>query len=516
MASTQVALVTTQEGQLQGLMEEGVYTFKGIPYAKPPVKNLRWRPPERVEPWTGVRQAVSFGKSSHQSREKCIEAGGGDPGPLSEDCLYLNVWTPQLPAAGGKQAGGKQAGLPVLFWIHGGAHVIGAGGLPPYHGVPLAKRGAVVVTINYRLGHLGFFSHPALERESDGGAANFGMLDQIAALQWVQRNIAQFGGDPRNVTIFGQSAGGKSVLSLFCSPLAQNLFHKGIAMSVYELDEVPRQEASMRGVEFATAAGLSGANATAAELRGLSPEKFWQMPPTTSTAPVAISGDTVLPNSIIETFRAGTEARLPLILGSTSDDSSVVVDFGVDPVKIIEMLREKNIPIKTLYPGVPDDHELGRQVCRDIVFTLVPRQIAELHSKRAPTWRYYFEYVAEAMVPERPDGVPHGGEVPFFFETADDCPPTSGMLTEKDKEFSRVVTGYVVEFARTGSPGSEWVSHQTTQDRTMRLGATPKLETNFMKPRLDAYLLAGLIIGGTQSSSRTSTRSKHRAGEERP
>jgi len=211
--------------------------------------------------------------------------------------------------------------------IHGGAFLLGAGGLPPYNGAPVAARDAVVVTFNYRLGHLGSFAHPALDAEVPGGPANFGLLDQIAALQWVQRNIAQFGGDPNNVTIIGQSAGSRSVLALYVSELARGLFHKGVAQSFYGLQEHTRTEALDRGIEFAKALQLP-TGVTAADLRALPAETFWRLPSTTSVAPVLITGDSVLPTAIVDGFLAGKAQKLPLILGSTSDDTSVIDAFA--------------------------------------------------------------------------------------------------------------------------------------------------------------------------------------------
>ena len=189
----------------------------------------------------------------------------------------------------------------------------------------------------------------------------------------MRRNIESFGGDPGNVTIFGQSAGGKSVLALFASPLAQGLFHKGIAQSVYGLPEATREQALERGEAFASANGLSALRGavTAAELRALPAENFYTLGPGTSNAPTPISGDEVLPLSILDTFKARQQAHVPLIIGSNSDDASVVRDFGVDPVEIVEQLRDGNFPFLVYYPGISDDEELGRQVCRDLVFTVL-------------------------------------------------------------------------------------------------------------------------------------------------
>ena len=293
------AIVRTKVGDVEGGVENHVLVFKGIPYAAPPVGDLRWRAPQPAASWQGVRKADAYGNACIQIPGLSL-ANGGDPGTLSEDCLYLNVWTPQADPA---------AKLPVMVWIHGGAYIFGAGALDVYDGAPLASKGAVVVNLNYRVGQLGFFVHPALERENPGGPANFGLLDQIAALKWVQQNIAQFGGDPGNVTIFGQSAGAKSVLALFSSPLARGLFHKGIAMSSYALPDATRAKALEIGIKVAAAVGLDGANATAAELRAVPAGKFGELKGQEfSTAPVPISGDTVLPQSIQDTFAAGKEA----------------------------------------------------------------------------------------------------------------------------------------------------------------------------------------------------------------
>ncbi|WP_394840777.1 carboxylesterase/lipase family protein [Pendulispora brunnea] len=488
-------VVDTEEGQVQGAFEHRVFVFKGIPYAQPPVGNLRWRPPLPITPWKGIFKADAYGKSSLQSREMCISSAGGDPGPQSEDCLYLNVWTPQ-PAPGA--SGAK---LPVMVRIHGGAFLLGAGGLPPYNGASVAGRGAVIVTFNYRLGHLGNFAHPALDAEIPGGPANFALLDQIAALQWVQRNIAQFGGDPNNVTIVGQSAGSRSVLALFVSELAKGLFHKGIAQSFYGLQEHTRAEALERGVAFAKALGLA-AGVKAADLRALPAETFWQLPATTAVAPVLVAGDSVLPMGIVEGFLAGKSHKLPLILGSTSDDTSVIDAFGFAPARLVQLLRDRNIDLNDLYPKITDERELGRRVYLDFVFTRLPRQLADVHSKVAPTWRYYFDYVMERARAEQPNGAPHGGDVPFVFDTGALVPEFAGILTEKDRKFAFAVSEYWLEFARTGNPaasvGPEWRPHENgprgSKDYTLLLRDSIVCEENFRREILDAFIPASRAI----------------------
>lgn len=241
MENPSAPVIETRQGALIGFTEGDTHVWCGIPYAAPPVGQWRWRSPRPPARWDGVRPATAFSASSWQSSESCQELGGGDPGQFSEDCLYLNVWSPVARADP----------LPVMVWLHGGGFTLGAGGLPPYNGRALAKRGAVVVTINYRLGHLGFFAHPALEGEEERVVHNFALLDQIKALEWVRDNIAAFGGDPENITVFGESAGARSVLSLMASPLAGGLFHKAIVQSGYTLPDTPREQAMHKGEAIA-------------------------------------------------------------------------------------------------------------------------------------------------------------------------------------------------------------------------------------------------------------------------
>src|SRR5579871_343107 len=478
-------LVTTVEGPVQGSTDGGVYVFQGIPYAKPPVKNLRWRPPQAVDRWTKPLIATNRGAACFQDADLCTKIGGGnpEPPPLSEDCLYLKVWTPDLTTT---------ADLPVMVWIHGGGFTIGAGALPPYVGTPLAKREAVVVTINYRLGHLGFFAHPALDKEYPSGEVvnNFALLDQIAALEWVQRNIDKFGGDSSNVTIFGQSAGGRSVLSLFASPRARGLFHKGAAQSVYGLPDIPREAALLRGVAVAKYFGKDGAVDVAAELRKVDPNLFWQIdakeaPAAAFGGPVPISGDSVLREPLLQVFEKEEQALLPLIIGNTSDDSSVLSEFGFGPEDVIAILKQNEelySLIKGLYGVTMPEEELGRQVGRDLLFTTMTFIIARDHyNAGVPSWRYYFDYVAENARKDQPNGAQHGGEVSFVMDTIDIAPPPGLTPTEEDKDFAEVVSEYWLEFARHASDSSEiipgailWPKHRPGElfdpNKTMGFG----------------------------------------------
>ncbi|MEO5579149.1 MAG: carboxylesterase family protein, partial [Gemmatimonadaceae bacterium] len=289
-------VIRTRQGDVEGLNVSGLAIFKGIPYAAPPVGDLRWRSPNPPAPWRGVRKAEKFGNACVQNPKTSID-NGGDPGSISEDCLYLNVWSPNA---------NPSARLPVMVWIHGGALIFGSGSVPLYDGSPMARRGAVVVTLNYRLGQLGFFSHPALDKESRNGPVNFGLLDQIAALRWVQQNIAAFGGDAANVTILGESAGAQSVLAMFTSPLAKGLFRKGIAQSPYGIPVATRAQAREAGVRVADTVGLRGASATAAELRAVPADRFRVLGGRgLSVQPVFVVGDAALPKSILDVFQSG-------------------------------------------------------------------------------------------------------------------------------------------------------------------------------------------------------------------
>lgn len=525
MSSKNAPQVVTVEGPVQGTVDGNISVFKGIPYAAPPVGALRWRAPEPVTRWTDTLQTNAYGDSSLQDWDMCIKAGGGDPRPTSEDCLYLNVWTSQLGVGSGL--------LPVMVWIHGGGYVLGAAGLPPYNGKPLAEAGVVVVSVNYRLGHLGFFAHPALDDEYDGEEKivnNFGLLDQIAALQWVQRNIARFGGDESNVTIFGQSAGGRSVLSLFASPLAAGLFHKGIAQSVYGLPDVTREDALNQGEALATYFGLNAGDVTAEELRALDGNLFWEgkdeKAPPKFGGPVPISGDVVFPKPLFEVFEAKEQAKLPLIIGNTSDDSSVLDDFGFSSEDVIAILRkiEQYDTVKAFYPDIADgdEEELGRQVGRDLLFTTMTHLIAEKQrAVVAPSWRYYFDYIAEKKreEPPIPKGARHGDEIPYTMDTVDIAPPTSGYATEEDKAFAQKVSHYWVEFAKVTTDEStsiagvvEWPKHIVINifkpNKTIRfgkdLGNSITLEDNFMWERIALFglflpKLGDLIPKGAES-----------------
>jgi para-nitrobenzyl esterase len=480
--SSSSPVITIGSGRLEGRREKGLQVFRGVPFAAPPLGPLRWREPRTVAAWSGVRKADAYAASCMQKAGIPVSAGGTD-GPLSEDCLYLNVWAPASAAAGR---------LPVMVWIHGGALVFGSGNVALYDGAALAQRGAVVVTINYRMGALGFFSHPAIDEREPSGPVNYGLLDQIAALRWVRENIAAFGGDPGNVTIFGESAGAQSVLALYASPLARGLFHKGIAQSPYGIPSHTRAKAREVSEQVATAVGLAGASATAAQLRAIPAERFFQLGDKGPTlAPAFIIGDQALPQPVLEVFQQGRQARMPLIIGNNSDEATVATAFGLDPAKVVEKLRAAKFLLKKFYPGVTDDAQLGRETVRDLVFTAFARRIAYLHSQSTPTWRYYFSHVQQGLQGRVP-GVGHGGEIPFVMGTGGDCDCLAVPFTAADRRFSRQVGDYWFAFARSGRPDADhapvWPQDGVRQARTLEFGDETMLRKDFMKTRLNAFI----------------------------
>lgn len=491
MHNPSTPVVETRQGALLGFTDDDVHVWCGIPFAAPPVGALRWRSPQPPKAWEGVRDAHAFSASSWQSSEYCKALGGGDPGQFSEDCLYLNVWSPvKRPNA-----------LPVMVWLHGGGFTIGSGGLPPYNGKALARRDVVIVTVNYRLGHLGFFAHPALEGEEPRAVNNFALLDQIAALEWVRDNIASFGGDPDNVTLFGESAGARSTLSLLASPLANGLFHKAIVQSGYTLPDTPREQALKKGEALAAHFGLK--NATAEQLRALPADAFWPLAAPLNTGPAPIAGDCVLPVPMLDLFFAAQQHPVPVMIGSNSDEASVMSVFGIDLADQIQKLRRERRfglgLIKLLYPGIKGDEALGREVCRDMAFTTLGYVVMQAQQRLGvPCWRYWFDYVAEAEHDTYLHGAWHGNDVPYVFDTLGQVEPSRTYVNERDLTFAAQVADYWVEFARHASPSGEalngpvrWPACKKGRDVLMRLGvhknAGFKLEKRFMRARMSLF-----------------------------
>jgi len=301
-------VIETTSGPVRGEVQDGVSIFRGLPYAAPPVGPRRWRPPAPAVSWTEVREASQFGAACPQPPPRPGSIYAAQHRAVSEDCLYLNVW-----------ASTNSRDAPVFVWIHGGSLTTGAGGEPMYDGAKLAAQGLVVVTINYRLGVLGYLAHPELSEESpDGVSGNYGLLDQIAALRWVQDNIAAFGGDPSNVTVAGESAGALSVMYLMASPAARGLFHKAVAQSAYMIS-TPELKADRHGAASAESAGVE----LGRRLEARSLARLRAMDAQTLTVAAAMAGfqpwgavdGHVLPRQLVEVFDRGEQAPVPILTG---------------------------------------------------------------------------------------------------------------------------------------------------------------------------------------------------------
>ena len=438
-----VPTVTIESGSLAGEANGSVWVFRGVPYAAPPVGELRWRAPKSPGRWHGVRQAVTFGAA-------CVQdpALGGNPRPQSEDCLYLNVWTP---------AGAARASLPVMVWIHGGGFVAGAGFQNLYDGTNFARDGVVLVSINYRLNAMGFFSHPALR-----GGGNFGLMDEIAALQWVKKNIAAFGGDPHRVTLFGESAGGDSVLFLLTAT-APDLFQQAIIESGpgYRTPKTQPQEQA-HDVKLAQSAGVP-ATGSAKQLRALAPEKFFG---DFYGAGPFIDGRLVrqFPLAI---FEAGRARRVPLIIGSNSDEGSIAKIYSQAVPDILSAMGDQAARVRAAYGEVGSDEAVfGRQLFGDVVFGASSRRIAALNSSSAPTFLYQFDYLTADLRGKRP-GASHVSEVPYVFDTLANwwAPPT-----DEDRAMATLVHSCWVSFAKFGHPAcgspDAWSPYDPHTDRT--------------------------------------------------
>lgn len=490
--------ITLPCGELLGKSDDSIAVWRGIPYAAPPVGPLRWRAPHPVKPWSGVRLALDNGDACWQDAAACTEMGGGSPGSLSEDCLWLNVFAPVNP----------RQPLPVMVWLHGGGYTIGSAGLPLYDGQALARRGVVVVSVNYRLGHFGFFSHPALRKEQgDRPLANFALLDQIAALRWVSRHIHLFGGDPQRVTLFGESAGGRSVLSLMASPLAAGLFHQAAIQSAYTLDDVSLEKATARSERLvASILGSTLAATVDAEgLRAISAQQIAAVDPALNIDPVPVTGDGVLPKPMLDVLFAGCQHPMPVLIGSNSDEASVMAWFGLDLAAQIKRLRrEQRLGlgiIRLLYPGTQRDAALGRMVCRDMAFTTLGQVVMEAQRQvRQPCWRYYFDYVSDSGRRLFPNGAWHGNEIPYVFDNLTAAPAAMGReFNAQDNLFAAAMADYWVTFARqAGKPESfiagrvPWPACSRNHSYTLhfkhrRNGGVMKIRRNFMRLRLALF-----------------------------
>jgi para-nitrobenzyl esterase len=489
--------ITLDSGSIEGIIAGDVLAFKGVPYAAPPVGDLRWRSPQPMEPWEGVRPATEYGDDCIQLPLPGDAAASGST--QSEDCLVLNVWRPVEIDA--------DEPLPVLVWIHGGGFLNGSSAAAIYDGAAFAEQGLVVVSFNYRLGRLGFFAHPALTAAAEGPLGNYGLLDQVAALEWVQRNIAAFGGDPERVTIMGESAGGISVMHHLTSPNSQGLFHQAAVLSgggrtflmgLRNLSEstatLPSAEES--GLEFAQGFGITGTGTEAlAALRALSGEQvngdlnmeaLLKRPPTYAGGPI-FDGDliTAMPEEIL---RAGEVAQVPILIGTTSADLPVTFPpldnplsyFGMDAGRAIAAYN----PDGTLSP---QDMVIAMAV--DMTMHEPARFVArQMTAMGNPAWLYRFGYVAEALRPEVL-GAEHASEQPYLFNTLN--ARYGEAVTAGDQEMARLFHTYFANFAKDGDPNGDglpiWLQYDPELADLMMftLEATAKMEADPWSERLD-------------------------------
>jgi para-nitrobenzyl esterase len=498
-----------ESGQLQGVVQEGVLAFKGIPFAAPPVGDLRWRPPRAPARWTGVRQADRFG---HECMQKPAAGQASHPlgSSLSEDCLFLNVWRP---------VGASVAKLPVMVWIHGGGWVNGGSSDPIVSGAAFARQGLVFVSINYRLGRLGYFAFPALTREHPGElVGDYGYMDQIAALEWVRRNIGAFGGDARRVTVFGESAGGGSVNVLMTSPLARGLFQRAIIESgggrdplegVVELNrDLPgAPSAETIGVNFARSRGIEGRGPKAlARLRALSAEAVEGDLNMSSLSamrfgpgPVTYAGQIIdgrlAPAPEQVSYRAGREAHVPLMIGANSADLGFL--SATTSTALFAPFGARAATARSLYDpdGGGDVHAAAERLGADIAMVEPARFVAAtLAAQGVATYEYRFSYVTASRREVWTAGAPHFSEVPYVFDTL--AAAYAAGLTPQDETTARAINAYWINFAKTGDPNGpglpRWPRYSARQDVLMDFAAdgAPTARKDPWKDRLDLVAAA--------------------------
>ncbi len=495
-AAAQIGVVSVTGGRVEGVTANGVTSFKSIPFAAPPVGALRWRAPQPVRPWSGIKKADHFGPSCMQD-PKALKHVYGAPAAMSEDCLYLNVWTPARFA---------RARRAVMVWIYGGGFTGGSTSQPVYDGTRLATKGVVLVSIAYRTGALGFLADSELSVESPHHTSgNYGLLDVIAALRWVRGNIGKFGGDPSRVTIFGQSSGAGMVAALAVSPLAKGLFQRGIAESssgpiavqnekgisvppVASAETVGRRFLAAVGAhDIAAARALPAEALVAAQARGA---RFYPLP-----------DGYVLPDNLHEheLSQAGRFNDTPLLLGTNADEGRLLVPPGMTPAKFDALIRAKfgsyANAILTLYPHATDEQaeQAARDLFRDSVIAYGTLTLARLYSREGTdkVYLYYFD----RRSPQSSFGPVHADELGYVFGTLGShapfwhSPPGSG-----DEALSSLMQNYWANFARTGNPNGpglpHWPAFSASSQRVMYLDAHPHAGPvpNLKKLKvLDAY-----------------------------
>ncbi|HEY3811967.1 MAG TPA: carboxylesterase family protein [Caulobacteraceae bacterium] len=448
-------LMQAPAGSAEGVSQGDLNVFKGLPYAQPPVGPLRWTPPKPLDHWGGVRNASQYGAPCVQSKPQGGSANiyAENLPPVSEDCLFLNIWAPK-----------NARNAPVFVWIHGGALSGGASSETMYDGAKLAAQGIVVVSINYRLGVLGYLAHPGLSAESpDGVSGNYGLLDQIEALRWVKRNIAAVGGDASNVTIAGESAGGLSVMYLLASPPARGLFSKAIAESAYMITTP-----ELKGTRFMPSSEQIGAYLAGklkapdvAALRAMDAQKITDAAGAAGFLPFAAIDGHVLTKQLVETFDAGEQAPVPLLAGSNSGEiRSLLMLLPAEPkttgdyVAIINKQYGELAPaFLKLYPPNPL-RESMLATTRDAMYGwTADRLVKKQAAIGQPSYLYFWDHSYPAADNKGLHGF-HASELPYVFGTADAAPPNWPKVpdTPAERKMSQDMTAYWASFAKTGNP----------------------------------------------------------------
>ncbi|EGF91439.1 para-nitrobenzyl esterase [Asticcacaulis biprosthecium C19] len=515
MAATPVDLAT---GKVEGVTAAGVESFKGIPYAAPPVGELRWRAPQPAPSWSGVRVADTFGQDCMQT------PFGGDAAPLgttpAEDCLVINVWRPAGISSSAK--------LPVIFWIYGGGFVNGGSSPPVYDGSAFARKGVIMVSFNYRLGRFGFFGFPALSAENkDGGLlGNYGYMDQVAALKWVQANIASFGGDPSNVTIFGESAGGGSVHTLMTSAESRGLFAKAIVQSgggrgnlmgnrELRTDKPNLPSSETLGVNFARRKGIQGTDAAAlASLRALTAEELNDgLGMMTMGQAAETYGGPMIDGRIVAeppqtVYESGRQAKVPLMIGGVTAD----IGFGFAPTKEAAFAAFGTLADQAKAAYDPDGTkplpQINAEIAMDKMMIEPSRFVAATLARQGvPAYHFRFGYVADSMVSEWKTGAPHATEIPYVMDTVKE--KYGDKLTARDAKIADQTNSYWANFAKTGKPDgpglAAWPQYDPEADILMLFTSqgVPVAQRDPWKARMDVIAAAADLPPPPPAPTRT-------------
>lgn len=521
ISASETPIVQIENGRLQGVIEYQMQAFKNIPYAAPPVGELRWRPPQPAISWSGVRDASKFGAACPQMFVKNLSTGLILPG--SEDCLKLNVYTPQ----------NASKNMPVMVWFHGGGLLVDGASDPQFTPINLVKNGVIVVTVDYRLGSLGFFAPKELIDEAKAKGepvGNYGTMDQIASLKWVKNNIAAFGGNPNNVTIFGQSAGGRSVTWLMVSDAAKGLFHKAIAQSA--------QQSPLRGMtekrlglmpevdidaKYMAALGVK----SLAELRKLPVDKLTLDDNSYYSGEFGgpfIDGQ-IIKGDPIPLFAAGKQAKVPFMIGTNSFDSDFMLPGEPSLDVFLKQVHEDPKIIEKLYSNVRDKCILNSFVIQDLMYRASTKLLANSMNGIAPGYAYYYDYLTKNIRPAFP-GSPHTFEITYVFgslalmpqapkqlESADQCArierdiasfkkthnwpkdwyPIVDKNSPQDQAISKRMSESWAAFAKTGNPNVggqlNWPIYNLNADVMRNYSDGPETITGLLKDRVAYQML---------------------------